>query len=211
MANRGFLYRRAGAYKFGLRAVHGRQLDQRYEYMAEMIGSGVKVLEPLCGPALLPDYLRNCSYAGFDLNEKFVEHAAKADLDVRLRDATDPRAYERSDVVVLCDALHHLTPEQEKRVLQLSFESARRKLIVCDPCIDHYDSLFPAWLPGRRWLMERVYEFLEKDGSNNAKLENRRTRTELQALMLGGFGVVPDNAARELRVIGKDLIVTYSF
>ena len=74
MANKSFFYKGPRIYKFGLWLIHGKNLGERYKYIAQQIGNAKSVLEPACGPALLPDFLNpGISYSGFDINEVFVK------------------------------------------------------------------------------------------------------------------------------------------
>jgi len=210
MNKRSFFYKGPRRYKAGLRLIHGKKLDERYNYISEQIGQQKSVLEPACGPALLPPFLHStCSYKGFDINEQFVQYAQRNGIDVTLGDATDPNSYASSDVVVLCDALHHMGSENEKVVLKHSLNSAKQQLIICDPFKDYYMAMLPKWLPGANRILTEWYNYIEQDGNNQVRLENIRTRIELEELMMEGFGIIPREVKRDLRNIGEDLIVTY--
>lgn len=210
MNERSFFYKGPRIYRIGLRLIHGRKLDERYSYISQQIGEQKKVLEPACGPALLPDFLHpSNNYLGFDINEKFVQNAQQRGLNVSLGDATDSSSYSSSDAVVLCDALHHMGPENEKSVLENSLNSAKQQLIVCDPFKDYYLEMLPQWFPGAKKLLENWYNYIEKDGNNQVRLANIRTRKELEEIMMEGFGIVPNGVKRELKYIGEDIIVTY--
>lgn len=210
MANKSFFYSGSRIYKAGLRLIHGKKLDERYSYISEQIGQQRSVLEPACGPALLPQFLQGgCTYKGFDINEKFVHYAQRKGLNVNLGNATDSNLYSLSDVVVLCDALHHMGPENEKVVLEHSLNFAKQQLIICDPFKDYYMAMLPKWLLGAENLLETWYNYIEKDGNNQVRLKNIRTRKELEELMMEGFGIIPKEIKRDLKNIGEDLIVTY--
>jgi hypothetical protein len=208
MGKRSLFYAGPRIYKVGLRLIHGKQLDQRYEYIAKQIGKNKSVLEPACGPALIPNYLdASNSYSGFDINEKFVQYARDKGLDVQQGNAKDASFYKSSDIVVLCDALHHIVPEMS--VLEHSLNSAQQKLIICDPFKDQYLKMLPGWLPGSFRLLSAWYDYVEKDGNNQVRLEKIRMKKELQEVMMAGFGVIPNTAKRNIQEIGEDLIVTY--
>lgn len=210
MADRSFFYKGPRIYKAGLRLIHGKKLNERYAYISKEIGERKSALEPACGPALLPDFLHpSCQYKGFDINERFVNYAQQMGLDVVLGDVTNIPPYTPADVVVLCDALHHMGPENEKATLENSLNSSKQQLIICDPFKDHYLTMLPKWLPGAERILESWYNFIEKDGNNQVKLKNIRARKELEELMMGGFGIIPKGVRREIKNIGEDLIVTY--
>lgn len=210
MDKKSFFYKGPRIYKAGLRLIHGKKLDERYSIIAQQIGEQKSVLEPACGPALLPDFLHpSNNYSGFDINEKFVQYAQQNGLNVTLGNATDLNSYSSSDVVVLCDALHHMGPKNEKLVLENSLNSAKQQLIVCDPFKSYYLEMLPKWLPGAESLLETWHNYSEKDGNNQVRWDNIRTRKELEDIMMEGFGIIPKEVKRDLKNIGEDLIVTY--
>lgn len=210
MKKRSFFYKSPLVYNFGLKLTHGENLGKRYDYISRQIGERKTVLEPACGPALLPDYLGSgCFYSGFDINGKFVKHAREKGWKVFVGDALDGRSYAPADAVVLCDALHHVGPENEKIILENSLRAARRLLVVCEPFSDFYLDRFPALLPGGRRLLAAWFDYAEKDGANRSKLENIRPKEKLKSLMEAGFGLVPEGAEREIKKIGSDLIASY--
>lgn len=210
MKKRSFFYKNPVVYEVGLKLIHGKNLSKRYNYISERIGGKKTVLEPACGPALLPNYLDStCSYSGFDINEQFINHGKNKNLNVFLGDAIDFKSYARSDVVILCDALHHMGPENEKILLEHSLNSATRQLIICDPFKNSFLDELANWLPGIRYLFSTWFNYMEKDGNNQVKLENIRTRKELEELMIDGFGVIPKQTKKEIKHIGSDLIAIY--
>lgn len=210
MDQRSFFYSGPRIYQLGLKLIHGSNLNERYNYISDQIGRERSVLEPACGPGLLPEFLDPSNYYhGFDINERFIQYAKKKGLDVHLGDANDASSYSSSDVVVLCDALHHMGLDNERAVLERSLNSAIQKLIICDPFKDYYLQMFPQWFPGARQFLENWYDYIERDGSNQVRLRNIRTRKELEEVMMAGFGIIPKGVKRDLKNIGEDLIVTY--
>jgi hypothetical protein len=209
MTPRSILYKNPRIYLAGLKLFHRRQFDERYRYISEQIGEGKSVLEPACGPAILPGYLHpSNSYHGFDINGQFVLYAQGKGWDVTLGNALDSNAYIKSDVVVFCDSLHHMGPDNEKLVMEKSLKSAKQNLIVCEPFKGrNLEKLLQ--IPGAKFLLEGWFNYSEKDGHNQVRLEHIRTRKELEASMMDGYGVIPNSAKRELKNIGGDLIVTY--
>lgn len=118
-------------YKIWQRVVD-REMDEQYKEIARVVGKNKRVFEPGCGPALLFSYLPDgCSYVGWDLNKKFVEYARRKGINVYQRDIFDFKKYPQSDVIVVCDLLHHIFPRDK-----LFIEEARKrtkKLIVVEP------------------------------------------------------------------------------
>ncbi len=209
MGERSFMYSNALMYKLALNWAHGRNLNRRYAYISEKIGPNRSVLEPACGPALLPDYLHaSCTYTGFDINEYFAEHARKRGLKVEVADALEQSAYVPSDAVVLCDALHHIGQEQEKTLIINSLKAAKKQLIICEPFKDSSPGLWERVL-GRSFFIA-CSNYVERDGNNLVRVETFRTKEELKGLMMNCFGVLLPEATKEIKCIGNDLIVTYN-
>ncbi len=209
MGNRSIFYSRPNIYCFGLKLIHGKHLSERYNYMAEKIGKNKSVLEPACGPALLEAYLqKGCTYKGFDINEQFVENARKRGLDVNIGNAMDSSAYMKSDVVILCDALHHIGLKNEKSFLRKAANAAKKMLIICEPFQGSEGGILRKI--GNMPVISRILvNYLEQDGNNQVKLESFRTQTELEMLMKNGFGVISNKTKKEIKAIGSDLIVIY--
>ena len=190
--------------------LHGDNLRRRYEYIANKAQSGT-VLEPACGPALFADYWDSGSYAGFDINPTFVKSAQKRGLEVVVGDAYDPESYHESDIVLLCDALHHMGISRETEVIEHSSNAAKKRLIICEPFNDPYLEIISSWGPVRKRLFELWYDHVEKDGNNQVRFKDFRSKIELTDAMLDGFGVIPEHVGRELTTIAGDMLVTYHF
>ena len=70
-------------YNLFLRAVDKGLTEQKYQYLAKIIGKNKTVFELGCGTALLADYLHpTCNYSGWDLNENFVNYCRSKGLKV---------------------------------------------------------------------------------------------------------------------------------
>ncbi|MGV8162245.1 MAG: class I SAM-dependent methyltransferase [Candidatus Nanoarchaeia archaeon] len=210
-------YWNAQLYKLGLKIVHGKNLAERYQYIANQIGTNKKVLEPACGPAILAEYLSDsCEYKGFDINPSFVKYAKKKGLNVQQGNAIDLTIYntlcenKSSDIVVIIDSLQHVNPEEEFDLLINSHILAKEKLIICTPFKDFYLELLPNWIPEKEKMLEKYFNYIERDGTTNVKLENVRTRKQLEIEMINGFDKLIPYKKLELTNIGEDLIATYS-
>lgn len=218
MEKRSFMYKHPLLFETLLKAWHGDVWKRRYEFMAEQIGKGKTVLEPACGTAPLARFLdESCTYRGFDTNEIFLDYARKkgSDLDlvgfdVYTADARKPESYEIVDIVVdivaLCDSLHHLGLQNETQVLENCRKYAGEKIIICDP---HKDRV-----PFQNTrLINELFNYTEKDGHNQVRLENIRTKNELLRDMGNGFGVRPKITVNEILGVndelGEDLIAVY--
>ncbi len=119
------------AYKLWTKVVD-RDMRYQYKFIANLIGKNKSVFEPGCGPAMLYFYLKKgCAYEGWDLNRRFVDYARKRGINVREKDIFSFDEYPESDVIVICDLLHHIFPRDSQLIRE-----ARKKtkmLIVVEP------------------------------------------------------------------------------
>ena len=198
-------YRYPLLYINGLKLAHGETFLRRYEYMASFVKKGDRVLEPGCGPAILADFLPKGSfYLGFDNNRTFIEYASKKGHDVHLGDVLDEKNYSSSEVVVVCDVIHHLKPSERKPFIRYCFRFAKNTLVICEEgkTTSQEKGHFK---PLSRWW----FEFIEKDGTNKPKLEDVWSKKTLLAMIDNGFGVIPATTFRATQKIGEDTIVAY--
>lgn len=194
------LYKYPWMYKLGLRFLHGKSLEKRYKYISNEIGKNKKVLEPGCGPALLASYLNEgCIYYGFDINNEFINYAKKKGINVYYGDCLKTEPYRKSDVIVLCDVLHHLGRENEKKVLQLCNKNSK-KIIICEQPVSTLFKkiLFAVW----------IFNYLDKDGRGKVDIQKLRTERELLSDMQNGFSVF-NRINKKIVKIGKDIIAIY--
>ncbi len=144
------IYKAPRLYDWSLRHLHGPDLTRRFERIAEVIGAR-RVLDVACGTGMLADYLHEgASYAGIDLNERFLRHARRKGLDVLRQDIHAVERYPEADCYVICDLLHHILPRHERlleRVLALG-----KTVVVCEPFLPSKSKL-------RRFLMRAVLDY----------------------------------------------------
>ncbi len=208
----GLIYRHPWLYQAMLWTVHGKHLPERYRKIAAELGKVHSVFEPLCGPALLPNYLpATVTYSGFDINPSFVRYAMKKGYNVCLGDARTDAPFEVSaEGVVLVDALHHLHPyEEQQRVVEKAATAARQKLVICDPFGDRYLDQVKRF-PFAEFLARWFYNWVEQDGPNQSRYEHIIRRDTLEQRMEDGFGVLSGVPHRIQQVGPEDLIVTYT-
>jgi len=128
------MYRYPKLYNLAVRIIHGKSLKKRYEVIAEEIGENKKVFELGSGTALVYTFLhKGCEYLGWDLNERFLRFCRKRGLKVVKKNIFDFEDYPDSDVVLICDVLHHLVPNHEMLLVEALKRS--KKLIVSEPAI----------------------------------------------------------------------------
>jgi SAM-dependent methyltransferase len=159
------MYRYPPLYELALRTVHGKQLRRRYEIIAEKIGENKRVFEPGCGTAMIYPFLpRGCVYEGWDLNARFLAYCRKRGVTVFNRDIFDVANYPESDVILICDVLHHVIPRHESLVVEALKRT--KTLIISEPAKSFKPSAF--LMPIAALLN---YFILDYDGINSAKTQ----------------------------------------
>ncbi len=210
MQKKSFVYKWPIAYKLGLKLLHGKGYNKKYNYISGQIGHSKSVLDVACGIAELAGFLHPTStYRGFDINEKFIRYAQRKGLEVRVGNALDVNMYIPSDKVVLCDAVHHMGFENERSVLENSLNAAKQQLIICEPFKDSYQKMISNCPNFSKKIFEAIFNYLDKDGNNRVRFENIKTKKELEETMQEGYGIIPKQTKRIFKSIGEDLIVTY--
>jgi SAM-dependent methyltransferase len=126
------MYRYPQIYNLVVEIIHGKYLKKRYKIIADEIGEDKKVFELGCGTAMIYPFLhRGCVYEGWDLNARFLEYCSKRGVRVFKKDIFDFINYPESDVILICDVLHHVIPEHERLVGEALKKT--KKVIVSEP------------------------------------------------------------------------------
>lgn len=182
------LYWSGHFYSAGIKIMHGRNLKQRYRYIADL--SGESVLDVGCGTAVLADYLsKENTYLGIDLNEDFLRYARKRGKNVMKQDALTFDRFSEFDVCVIMDLLHHINPNHEefmKRVLR----DVRKRVIICEP--------FDMW--GRYPITKNIVRMMDYDGTN--KVEEWMDKKTLREFY-------DRFEPKSVDVVGQDMIAVY--
>jgi SAM-dependent methyltransferase len=126
-------YRFPQLYELGIKLLLKNTLSLRYTKIAQEIGKKNRVLDLGCGTALLYQYLHECHYTGWDLNNSFVKYCQKKGLNVYKKDIFNFSDYPECDYIVLCDVIHHVVPRDE---LLLREAAKRAHVIVVEPCYE---------------------------------------------------------------------------
>lgn len=102
---------------------------------------GMCLLDIGCGPGDLLDYLPPVDYWGFDISERYIEHASKkygprGHFQCKLLMIDDLLPMPKFDVVVASGLLHHMDDEVAFALLQLAHKALKPggRLLTIDPC-----------------------------------------------------------------------------
>ena len=205
MNKKSIFYKYPQLYIWGLSWIHGTNFAKRYQYMTSFAKKGDLVLEPACGPAILANFLpKGFLYSGFDTNEEFLSYALEKGLNVRLGNVLEPNCYYPADVVIACDILHHLKPDERKRFIKNCFSATKRVFIICEPGKKEKTGSGLIYS-----LKRRLAEWSEKDGTGDFKVEYFSTRDQLLDQIEHGFEVIPPSIKRETKDFGEDIITVF--
>ncbi len=174
-------YRHPRLYDLG---IHFLYLN-RLKIVKEIVGRGMRVFEPACGFGRMKKYLYpDCTYAGIDLNEKFVRFGRQKNRDLRVGDILTEKNYRPADVVLLCDILHHLHMTDIHHLVQIAGKFAK-KIVIIEPtfvALAAKKNIFSRLL-GK--LMTRV----DSDGFN--EITHWMSREEYNDLFISLNAVIP--------------------
>ena len=173
MTKRACIFQSPLLYSIAIRLLH----FDGFNKIKEVIGKRKKVFEPACGFGRLHKYLDpSCSYSGIDLNEKFINFGRKRGLDIRLGDVLEESNYVKSDIIILCDILHHLTMDEIKRIASIAKKFSKEKVVIMEPAF--------VWLASGKGFFSRFlaknFAKIDFDGINN--IENWFTKQDYYKL-----------------------------
>lgn len=173
MTKRAYIFRNPWLYSMSIMLLH----FDGFKKIRGIIGKGKNVFEPACGFGRLQRYLDDsCSYSGIDLNEIFINFGRKRGLDIRIGNVLEEKNYIKSDVIILCDILHHLTEDKIQRLVSIATKFAKEKVIIMEPA-------FVGLASGKGFFsrfLAKVFAKIDFDGIN--KIENWFTREDYQKL-----------------------------
>lgn len=173
MTKRALIFRSPWLYSMSIRLLH----FDGFKKVKEIIGKEKKVFEPACGFGRLQKYLPPCcSYSGIDLNETFINFGRKRGLDIRKGDVIKEKNYIESDIIILCDILHHLTMDKIQKIVSIAKKFAKEKVVIMEPA-------FVGVASGKGFFsrfLAKVFAKVDYDGIN--KIENWFTKQNYQSL-----------------------------
>lgn len=118
--------------------------------------AGLRFLDIGCGTARILDYLPDVEYFGFDLSQRYIDHAKLRYGDrghfhcARVEEAT-LRDLPRFDIVFASGVIHHLDDGDALGLFRLADASLKEggRLVSIDPCFD------PGQNPIARFLISK--------------------------------------------------------
>jgi hypothetical protein len=118
----------------------------------------------------------SCKYSGIDLNKKFIEFGRKKNRNIKIGNVLDSKQYCKSDVILLADILHHLTIKDIEKLLAISVQYAREKILIIEPVFVNIGSKNNIVSRG----IAKFMVFMDSDGIN--EIEKWMSRDEYDAL-----------------------------
>jgi hypothetical protein len=137
-------------YRFVLKALYGRALEERFRAVSALVPHGASLLDVCAGDGAIRDSLHSSvRYTAVDGNETFVSGLKKKGVPAELRDVRYQPLPE-ADVVLMMGSLYHFVPDTEAMIEKLK-KAAKRRLIIVEP---HVNWSSKAGVIG--WLSQRL-------------------------------------------------------
>ncbi len=102
--------------------------------LKKLMGKNKSVFEAACGYGRMKQYMDpSISYSGIDLNPQFIVFGQKRGLNISIGNALEPQNFQKADVVLLADILHHLPVHHMKTLFQNAAQTATEKIVIIEP------------------------------------------------------------------------------
>ncbi len=145
---------------------------------------GIKILDIGCGPADFLAYLPDVDYWGFDISEKYINHARtkfgrRGHFQCKTLQFTDLAQLPSFDVVLALGLLHHLDDLAAESIMQLAFQSLKSGgiLLTFDPCLEPSQNWVARFLichdRGQNVRDKGGYQAIAKSCFSNPQIEIR--------------------------------------
>lgn len=129
-----FIYRHPKIYQATMRRLYGKDYEDRYARIANLIPTGASVTELCMGDGYLyQHYLskRDVSYTGMEYNGDFIKHAQKMGANCIKRNVLTAEI-PAADVVLMHASLYQFIPD-ERKLIDRMFNAANRMVILAEP------------------------------------------------------------------------------
>lgn len=157
----GLQYRFPKIYDLGIRLIHRPKVLNEFK---KLVGTNVSVFDVAAGFGRMSRYIDSSnSYQGIDLNPVSLRYAKEQGINIVKGDIFDPKAYIKSDVIILVDVVHHMDPSKLTELFDLVFAHARKKVVIMEPSFVNLQEKYG--LVGK--LMDWVLMKLDSDGIND--------------------------------------------
>jgi len=114
---------------------------------------GFRVLDIGCGPGYVASYLTDCTYVGFDINERYIKYAQKYygnrhAFHCQPFDSQQVQYLEKFDLVLMNGLIHHLPDSQAYELVKLSRDALKPNglLLTLDGCYHEGQSIIARYL-----------------------------------------------------------------
>jgi len=97
-------------------------------------------------------------------------------LDIRIGDVLEEKNYIKSDIIILCDILHHLTKDKMHKLVSIAEKFSKEKVIILEPS-------FVGLASGKGFfskIMAKIFTKIDSDGINH--IDNWFTKQDYQKL-----------------------------
>ena len=127
-------YRYPKLYDFWIGFLHTKRLLQQ---LREEIGLNKNIFDIGAGYGRMASFISPSNvYYGIDLNEVWVRKGREKGISLEVKSFFDPAAYKKSDIFLLIDIIHYLSHEELKKLFDLVFQYAQKKVIIMDPSFE---------------------------------------------------------------------------
>ena len=160
-----FIYRSPFFYQGLMRFLYGKDYEERYAAIAELIPEGASVVDICCGDCFIYEHwlkAKQIQYLGLDQSPAFEKYAQKKGIPFRCVTISSGGEIPPADYVLMMASLYQFIPRQEAFVESL-LHRARRGLILCEPVSNLARSSNPFLRTAARCLTHPAVERFEAD------------------------------------------------